>query len=290
MKRRIAMFLLLGCLLGLCGCGTNNERVVNAWNYLASVGFVKGQAAEKCQATLGKVGLYRPIDANLKMDAPALDDGFFDLYLQEKTPEQFIEEAFQISRLYREAYPWGSYSNFKTDALFSRQLKPALDVLAERTDQGFMKPSEYLVDSSAGYYAEHPTAEPQTHTKKVSGQFYTSTGENVHYVTKENAYNVTYYGDFAVEHCFEYEYQKGEYTWRNGEFIDRLPSWKTREYDNLYYRGVCIVANAKSRSDFPSVYPNEINGYLYFIETETWEGIDGAPYQVVRRSAISADK
>lgn len=150
---------------------------------------------------------------------------FVDTYLEQYSAEEFIEKLYYI-------YKNDGLCNARTT---NKVLLYALEC-AEIDIQPFVLPAE----GTEGYYTENPNSAPEERTWEKSGSFYSSSGENRSTQTKTCSIEVTIHGDFAVEHCDIYHYSKGAYEWRNGVFIDELPSWRHEVYDEFHYKGHLI--------------------------------------------------
>lgn len=153
---------------------------------------------------------------------------FVDTYLEQYSVEEFIEKLYYIYKNTDE-HEYADFCNARTT---NKVLLYAL-VRAGIDTQPFVLPAE----GTEGYYTENPNSLPEERTWEESGLFYSSSGENKNTQNRSCSIKVTIHGDFAVEHCDIYHYSKGAYEWRNGEFIDELPSWRHEVYDVIHYKG-----------------------------------------------------
>lgn len=153
---------------------------------------------------------------------------FVDAYLEQYSVEEFIEKLYYIYKNIDE-YEFDDFCNARTT---NKVLLYALKC-AEIDIQPFVLPAE----GTEGYYTENPNSLPEERTWEESGLFYSSSGENRNTQNRTCSIKVTIHGDFAVEHCDIYHYSEGAYEWRNGEFIDELPSWRHEVYDDFHYKG-----------------------------------------------------
>lgn len=160
-----------------------------------------------------------------------MGNDFVDAYIEQYSAEEFVEKLFYIyTNIDEKCYDYGSeYCNARTtNSVLLYALKCAqIDV----------QPFELPEEGTEGYYTENPNSLPEERTWEESGSFYSSSGENRRTQTRTCSIKVTIHGDFAVEHCDIYHYSEGAYEWRNGEFIDELPSWRHEVYDDFHYKG-----------------------------------------------------
>lgn len=153
---------------------------------------------------------------------------FVDAYIELYSVDEFVEKLYYIYKN-TDAH---CYDDFCNDRTTNKVLLYALEC-AEIN----LLPFEIPAIGTEGYYTENPDSVPEGRIWEESGLFYNSSGENQRTETRTCNTKVSIHGDFAVEHCDVYHYSEGAFEWRDGEFIDELPSWDHKVYDVFYYKG-----------------------------------------------------
>ncbi len=181
---------------------------------------------------------------------PVLGAEFTTCYLEQYTSEELLCDCVAIYDFMSD-HPFRSWArgNMTDDSEYadwhSKEYEECLcsklsNMLEVTLDAVGMEPLSFdlKADGTAGYYADHPDADPQPYTETTditvqdgNGGFTTS--------YKENTWEVEYYGDFAITTVTQW-HDGGKYYWHNGEFYDVPSHWEKSVLYQLHCKGIRI--------------------------------------------------
>lgn len=283
-KRFVCLFLTIAICFSLVSCGQNRVDRVDLFDDIISnieimQEYSTGTGWGSTRKMLKQFGIV--VDFSDKNEPEPIDAAFVEAYLEEHTKEEFLNNVIKLFLFLRDENNYNfsgertinneEWHNLYTTECSCQPLTTLLKFAMEYNGVEMNGVNESM-RGTEGYYTEHPDAEPLPFEETHDGRFYDANGENGVTESKTDTGVVEHYGDYAIINITQYQYNRGQYGWENGEFKDVLPSWNKTHTSRLYYKGQEVLG-----VDFESeeeVFASntsvvDINGELYRISELT---------------------